>query len=295
MKKWRNLRNAESGRYNWPAVVLAVLLAVSLLWQGVFAMLGTTDANADAFARLEAFGADLGDGLEGQRVAAWAYAVQNPTGTGGVWGQFWANAQFGAVGAGEVPARLPDCAIPVAGQMFWYNGVAWRVLHRQEDAALIITEHVHGVGAVYNTDNVYTRLSQSALRGTLNIWAQDNLGSLRHRALTPNGVDNDVRSEPGDMSWSENEAVGHTTPGVATTVDTAVFILSFSELNHYFERSNDAYAAMDIGGTARWWWSRSPGCCAAGSVVVVRAVGSRTHSSATNTTVGFRPALWISV
>ena len=318
MKKWRNLRNTEAGRYKLSTMVVSALLVGVLLWQGVFAMLGTTDANADAFAMLEAFGADIGDGLQNQRAAAWLDAVENPAASGGVWGQFWENAQFGAVvpaptptpTPAPTPTPTPGPVLPAAGaplQMFVYNNVLWRVLHRQGSAALIITEHVFGVGAPYNAPtNIYTRLSDSLLRGTLDAWAQDNLGTLRQRALTPTRVDGDVRSSPAD-AWNstENATAGRTTPGARTNSDSAVFVLSVSEANQYFgplgvngvtPEINAARLARDASGTARHWWLRSPG---SGTVHTPASVvfenGTLTAFDSTRTDVGFRPALWISV
>ena len=309
MKKWNDFQNPVSGRYKLSTMVVSALLVGVLLWQGVFAMLGTTDVNADAFAMMEAFSADVGDGLHKQRQAAWNYAVRNPAAEGGVWGQFWGTAQFGAVGAVSeptpTPTPLPVPAIPLVGDLFTHNNVVWRVLHRQEGAALIITEHVHGVGTQYNTINTYTRLTQSILRGTLNTWAQDNLGSLRHLALTPIGVDDDVRSVPGAGNWNneENAAAGRTSPGARMDSDSAVFVLSISELNQYFSppgvngntpENQAARIARDTNGTAHHWWLRSPGSNMA-SAAIAAAGGYLSATSSTNTSVGFRPALWISI
>ena len=322
MKKWCNLRNAENGRYKLSVIVLSVLLAASLLWQGVFAMLGTTDANADAFAMLEAFGADVGDGLQEQRAAAWLEAVQNPAASGGVWGQFWENAQFGAPvptpaptptpvpTPTPTPTPLPGPTIPQVGDLFVDNNIIWRVLHRQEGAALIITEHVFGHGTRHNSSSArYTRLSNSSLRRALDTWAQDNLGTLRQRMLMPIDVDDDVRENPSTQypAWvaSENGVAGFTSPGERTNSDSAVFVLSMSEANQYFgpprewgnsAGNREARIARDTSGIARFWWLRSPGSnltmAPVASVSTSGGLESSLHTSSHN---GFRPALWISV
>jgi len=304
MKKWRNLRNAENGRYKLSVIVLAVLLAASLLWQGVFAMLGTTDASVDAFAMLEAFGADVGDGLQDQRAAAWLDAVENPAASGGVWGQFWENAQFGAAGA--VSGALPVPTIPQVENVFAYNNVIWRVLHRHGSAALVITEHVFGWGTPYNTTGGYTRLSNSYLRGALDAWAQDNLGTLRQRALTPIGVDDDVFSDPS-LQWShaQNAAAGRTSPGERTNSDSAVFVLSMSEANQHFvsegvngntEENNRARRGRPVTTAGHFsWWLRSPGNSSSLSLSYVRATGHLATNFANNPHIGFRPALWIQI
>jgi len=313
MKKWSNLRNAENGRYKLSVIVLSVLLAASLLWQGVFAMLGTTDANADAFAMLEAFSADVGDGLHEQRQAAWRYAVRNPSADGGVWDQFWGTAQFGCAGSETVPTPTP---IPVPTPLpNWPNvpapgltstftdsrGVVWRVLANEGNAMLIMTEHAYGA-TQYNTTAVYTRLSQSNLRGTLNDWGNENLApELAAGARVPNNVDNDVRDVYEGDVWAvvfaENGAAGWTSPGVAAAnAPGALFVLSISEVNRYAATvgtTNAERQARDTDGTARHWWLRSPGNPRTTSTVAI----VETHGNLVPTNVtghlSFRPALWV--
>ena len=247
--------------------------------------------------------------------AAWLEAVQNPAASGGVWGQFWENAQFGAPvptpapTPALTPTPLPGPVIPAAGaplQMFICNGVLWRVLHRQAGAALIITEHVHGVDTRYNLQDIYTRLSQSNLRVALNTWAANNLGGLRYIALVPNNVDNDLRAAPGNWNAAENGAAGFTSPAARTNADTAIFVLSASEVNQYFgptgENGNTpanmaARRAYELGTSSiRQWWTRSPGQSATHPVVLVHTDGSQGGRSALNRlNVGFRPALWIQI
>jgi len=38
-----NIRNKESGKYNWSTIMLALILIGVLLWQGVFAALGAAE------------------------------------------------------------------------------------------------------------------------------------------------------------------------------------------------------------------------------------------------------------
>ena len=93
MKKWRNLQITELGRYKLFTILLATALTGMILWQGVLATSDNT--NFDAFAMPAVFGESVGDGLHEQRAAAWAYAVSNPSSSGGVWGRFWEEARFG--------------------------------------------------------------------------------------------------------------------------------------------------------------------------------------------------------
>jgi hypothetical protein len=52
---------------------------------------------------------------------------------------------------------------------------------------------------------------------------------------------------------------------------------------------------MDIGGTTREWWLRSPGDSSTQPVADVNANGSLNYSPATfqGSNRGFRPALWV--
>jgi len=265
MKKWSNLRNTESGYYKLSTMVLAIALAGMLLWQGVFAMLG-----------VEAFRADAGDGLQEQRQAAWRNAVRNPAAEGGVWNAFWAEAPFGAAhtGAGGAASAVPE--IPAVGETFVYNYIPWRVLYRQADAALIVTEYVYSVGTQFHSAMGQTPLERSTLRQNLSYWAANHLGGLRQRALTPNGA-----NTSGDTV---------TTPGALTTSNAAVFILSRAEIYQYFENNNDARIARNTGGTPVLWWFRQN---AAQSAVWDNGVFIIVHHN--TRTPGFRPALWISI
>jgi len=304
MKKWSNLRNTELGRYKLSTMVLAALLAASLLWQGVFAMLGTTGVDADAFALLEAFGADIGDGLQEQRAGAWLDAVENPATSGGVWGQFWENAQFGAVRTSASIPNWPNVPDPGLTSVFMDSlGIVWRVIAEEGDSRLIMTEHVRMLGTQYNTTNVYRRLSQSHLRAVLNSWGDLNLApELAARARTPNNVDNDVRSahSTGHNMWrEENGAAGWTSPGAAAVnAPGALFVLSVSEVNRYAAAvgtTNAERRTSDLDGRSRHWWLRSPG---GGSPVAHVSnngeIGSVSANFA-NATQGVRPALWISI
>ena len=323
MKKWSNLRNTEAGRYKLSTMVFAIALAGMILWQGVFAMLGTTGVDADAFAMLEAFSADAGDGLHEQRQAAWNYAVNNPAAEGGVWGQFWGNAHFGAAGTEAMPTPAPTPEPTPTPIPTWPNvpnpgltstftdsrGILWRVLANSGNATLIMTEYVYGVGMQYNTTNVYTRLTQSNLRTVLNLWGGANLApELVARARTPDNVDNDVRqgNTAGFNAWSttENESAGWTSPGAAAAnAPGALFVLSISEVNRYAATvgtTNAARVARDMAGVAHNWWLRSPGLYPNNNNVATVARGGDLGVRPANimqpdpgTGAGFRPALWI--
>jgi len=300
-----NIRNKETGKYNWSTIVLALILTGVLLWQGVFAMLGDADASAELFAMPEAFSADIGDGLYEQRRAAWNYAVRNPSADGGVWDQFWATAPFGAAGEDAVPT-LPESLTPGLTSTFRDSrGILWRVIAAEGSSRLIMKEHLAQTSVGYNTTNVYTRLSQSDMRRLLNNWGAANLApELRERARVPNNVDNDVRSnwDTTSPAWSaaENAAAGWTSPGVAAAnANEALFILSISEINRYASAVGTTNAERVMRTVAQnWaihWFLRSPGNSENLPVAIVATNGaiSARNAPAPGETAGFRPALWI--
>ena len=319
MKKWSNLRNTEAGRYKLSTMVLAIALAGMILWQGVFAMLGTTSVDADAFAMFEAFSALPHDGLHEQRAVAWRYAVRNPSAEGGVWGQFWETAHFGTAGSEAVPTPtpapmptptptpaqlppLPDLPNPGLTSTFTDSrGIVWRVIANDRDAALIMTEHVHMPYTPYNLENVYTRLSESHLRTALNDWGTENLApELAARARLPYNVDNDVRAAPGTHGWQlENGEAGWTSPGAtAANAPGALFVLSVSELNRYASAVGSTLeerTATDTNDTAIGWRLRSPGNNVDTPTTRVNSRGNvnAPHAHEMIALLGARPALWI--
>jgi len=303
MKKWNDFQNPVSGRYKLSTMVFAALLVGVLLWQGVFAMLGTTSVDADAFAMLEAFSELSHDGLHEQRQAAWNYAVRNPAAEGGVWGQFWGMAQFGAAGSDAVPQFPNNLPNPGLTSTFTdTKGIVWRVIAAEGNSRLIMTEHVHIGGTPYNLTNVYTRLSQSNLRVGLDTWGAENLApELRERARVPNNVDNDVRAAPSNWNSAENEPAGWTSPGAAAAnAPGALFVLSYSEIHRYAATvgtTNTERVAHNTAGAANFWWLRSPGNNAVTPALVVNSSGhvNTWNADNTSTPLGARPALWIQI
>ena len=205
---------------------------------------------------------------------------------------------------------------PVGGTFVDSEGVKWQILDvRPDGSRLLITYHVHGTFEVastnnhsntpYNTTNVWTPFPQSALRGSITSWANGTLPNSNFRlaseiatvARAPVGVERDVRSEPSagnDHSfWVENGAAGRTTPGAAMQNANALFVLSLSEVNQYFDslEARRAACANDSAFGDRFWWTRSPGQ-AQNTAVSIAFNGQHGAGLATNGS-GFRPAVWI--
>ena len=227
-----NIRNKESGEYNWSTIVLALILTGVLLWQGVFAALGGAEyvdlaedgesamvyvpdegymSTVEAFSMIEPFSASAGDGLESQRVTAWRNAVANPAVHGGVWEAFWANAPFG--GGGSVTHHSGGggtlASHPYVGSRFFCSrGIWWRVIAADGNNRLIMTE------GGYNRGDWVRR------RTAVMNWAAENLASELRAAMRV----------PNDASFWENTI---STPGGASTANDSVFTLSEAEFNAY--------------------------------------------------------------
>ena len=178
------------------------------------------------------------------------------------------------------------------------TGIQWRVLAEDGDYRLVMTEHVHNVGVQFNTTNAFVRwhllTPTQPIRAEMDaFWAAKIGPQLRGLAVPANGLDTDVRTAPGNWNETENQPAGRTTPGTGTASATnALFILSLSEVNQYLPTVADRIG-HDIDGTARGWWLRSPGHVTTSPVANVGPGGARGGSYTTNTTRGFRPAMWV--
>lgn len=197
-------------------------------------------------------------------------------------------------------SEAPLLNFPAVGELFRDSGAnpqdpegsrtVWRVLYEDSNGnRLIITEQVLGV-TQYNTPFngvVWTPFPQSNLRSVLNTAMV--APELAANALIPVGAGTDVRNAiGGSFSATENHMLGRTTPGgLATAPQQALFILSISEVNHYFE---DAEARRTPEGAS--WWLRSPGTNNSTSCTFVQPNGtiSMTQAFANQ---GLRPAMWV--
>jgi len=209
-----------------------------------------------------------------------------------------------------VPAAAPAEAFTDS------SGVVWRVLH-VDDAGnrLMITERIHD-WAPHSINFNWSPFSQSNLRTVLNGWTL--APEVAANALTPVGVDTDVRNAPGNFNRAENEAAGRTTAGAPIPAANAVsglFVLSISEVNQYFDnrsfggpgfeivpdrQARSAYLPAEV--TPMLWWLRSPGAGAplnsdldlthVGTIVgisgVIQAWWVNYHQP-----IGIRPAIWV--
>jgi len=203
------------------------------------------------------------------------------------------------------------------GARFIRDGIWWIILYIDNfDNALIITYRVQSAGVAMNTGGFVHLQDTDRMRPALNAWWNEFIGDeLNMRARNTLGHDSDFRNAPNNFNSNENQPAGRTTAGDLTGSATDLFILSISEVNHYFPNLEDR-AAQGYYFDTGWgrdmlfpmsWWTRSPGAGAGNPWVAVwpggTGVGSAPAGSFTTITnpvgnyganrLGMRPALWI--
>ena len=223
------------------------------------------------------------------------------------------------VGAHVAASTTPSSiVIPgVAGEIFTDStGFEWRVLSIEDGSALIITEHAHYMGVRYHYEDDFRPFQTAEISDTLNTWFANDVfvsPGLRARALpyafqlddgTPggNGVEHQATTWVYTASIGTNQQQARTIPGAPGSGDKA-FLLSISEVNHYFtsgvsaERVAFRISEEGVVGRPAYWWLRSPSRNSTYQVWVVGMNGYIFFDPATLSTphLGFRPALWVTL
>lgn len=214
----------------------------------------------------------------------------------------------------------------LVGQTFTVPGssTVWRVLnHNGQGQSLIITEHVHGVGTMFNTVNIFRTFEGSFLQNAMNNWYANpnNVGQLiRDYAMSYEFQDNDGHSVPrqniaqatvGNVisAGIEQDFNGENSDQIDSMLNVQrartrarvgngeVFVLSRSEAWHYFPTS-DSRIALDVATMSPvFHWTRSPGRATESTGNVVGLVGENGvlgwQGAAHLGIVGYRSALWV--
>jgi|GEM_PF-3075708 len=275
-----NIRNKETGKYNWSTIMLALILTGVLLWQGVFAALGGTDAEEYVYtpdlgyvsveamaAGIETFSAGAGSDLG----AIWRNAVANPTAAGGVWDRFWTDASAVMANGGD-SVRVGNINIAIGGSAIGTvftcsNGFVWRVIGSRDRSLLIILEQGETTRIGDNVTEIHAATTA---------WAELNLAP-ELRAI---------------MRTSNSAPIMASGPGAASTVSSSVFPLSQHDFFRYFGHSAEnggKHSAGTLftanGGFVRQWWLACGGAWVDfdGQLVL----------STTTRTLNIRPVLWI--
>ena len=211
------------------------------------------------------------------------------------------------------PSPQPPLTAPNIGDIIPFGGYVWRVLDIQDGRALLLSEHVIGERAYHNIEENIT-WEHSTIRHYLNNQFLNSFNAADRARIAETRVINNTNPWYG-------------TPGGNDTVDR-IFLLSIDEIVYYFgdsgdlnnrigwdwnggpvlrdgsgylinDRYNFARTARTTGGTAAWWWLRSPGShqgdrvraayiTTAGYIYVF---GFRIHME----NGGVRPALWLNL
>ena len=169
------------------------------------------------------------------------------------------------------------------GDIIQFGPYDWRVLDVQGSRALIITDRVIDYKMYHHTWEAVT-WETSEIRRWLNDDFLNRFSQQEQERITTTTVVNH------DNPWDFSDCCGYvSTPGGNNTIDR-VFLLSIDEVLRYFgdsgmvargavmgvhERNDDVYhelfswgildhysearIALRLGGSARWWWLRSPG------------------------------------
>jgi hypothetical protein len=195
------------------------------------------------------------------------------------------------------------------------SGIDWRVLTKDVNGnLLLITENVISYGTQYHSGASFYNYSSYGTGGitaatTMNTWYNAaHAGDLANHDLTWVAANLPVERTttstwPSPLtlyssSWLESLSTAGTAPATAFT--SVVFPLSISEVNKYGDKAVGGtgtlnQVAMDIadGNTVRSWWLRSPGPSTSLYSSGIAGDGTITGYQTTDTTHGFRPALWI--
>ena len=148
------------------------------------------------------------------------------------------------------------------GAVVRFEGREWRLLEKQENKALFISQRIIG---------------ERRFDGNSNVWANSEI-----RRYLNGEFYNSLSDE------TKSRIVDHTTAD-------KVFLLSVDEARRYF-RSDSDRVARNSQGQASWWWLRSPGlntygACYVNSAGYINLIGR----SVDYTSGGVRPALWLNL
>jgi len=163
-----------------------------------------------------------------------------------------------------------------AGDIIPFGKYIWRVLHVNDDNALIITENIVELRGYHTNHHINTTWEQCELRQYLNSKFYSMFNDSERTHIMQTSVKN-----------ADNEVYG--TNGGNDTVDK-IFLLSLDEAERYFK--DDADRIADYDNEASYWWLRSPGRVKNIAIRVNRKGAIYPLGNFTNYhSVGVRPAL----
>lgn len=172
------------------------------------------------------------------------------------------------------------------------KGTEWQVIHKDEDGNSLVMTTSHNSFVKYNTDNEWSKYSESNLMGTLRSFYNDQIGSDVKAGAVPvtigpnerTGVNTPVAYNSTENATTRPEDISKAGSGTPTA-DNAVFILSTAEFNTYKDN-------IQLGGSS--WSVRTPGSSDEKPATYLNYKSNTTAANFANgNNIGYRPALWI--
>jgi hypothetical protein len=179
------------------------------------------------------------------------------------------------------------------GDIIQFGGLDWRILDEKNEKILILSENVLEP-IIFHA----TRGNPDSWGWSMHVtWEESDMREHLNNSFYNITFGTEEKSRIAETRITERVG-GSTAPADVTTLDK-IFLLSFEELNRYFEDRNSARIGRGVNGEGANWWLRSIGYGRDMSLVpnasVVYNDGSTGSHPVHNTTVsiGIRPALWL--
>ncbi|MCL2636875.1 MAG: DUF6273 domain-containing protein [Oscillospiraceae bacterium] len=167
-------------------------------------------------------------------------------------------------------------------EIIQFGGRDWRIIDRQEDKVLIISEEIIEIKK-YHAERVEITWEYSTIREYLN-------GEFIENNFTPEEQSRIIET----IIINNDNPYGSLASGGNDTTDK-VFLLSLDEANLYFTNDSERIAFYGSG-REYWWWLRTPALGGEGAVIVgIRGEPSNNGGNYIELSSGIRPALWISL
>ncbi|MCL2719043.1 MAG: DUF6273 domain-containing protein [Lachnospiraceae bacterium] len=165
------------------------------------------------------------------------------------------------------------------GKIIKFGGEKWLVLDIKDGKALLLSEKILE-NKKYHPPGGAVTWEESEIRKYLNELYYETTFTARERnKIAENYITNSVNPQ-----WD--------TEGGSKTVDK-IFLLSISEVEHYFDLGRERSAKCRNTGKYNLWWLRSPGELANYAALVHRGGYISVHGQSVCSTAGIRPALWV--
>ena len=203
----------------------------------------------------------------------------------------------GSTASATIKVTSPALTIPPAGDRLTLGGIDWIVLDENDGNgnALIVTASTHGNSQFRTAANQGNAYAGSRLETSMKAFYDQLKPEVKDR-VQPVVLPNESVSF-GTQTWNPWSISGGLS-SVGGSNETA-FALSYGEVQKYmgWTPSRTAYTSINSSfqvAPPDRWWLRSVGGSSA-SAGVVHSNGQVYGSTGVTSTIGIRPALWISL